>query len=972
MINSDFIDNYLGSVSRLGEVVGASLCIATADAEVLCQQPPGMPVTELADIAAARSAATALAVDESPPSPADGPADGPPCVIRPGADASTLLILIPTASTKHLPSRKARERRSYAGNDLLSGDAWLLLGLRFDNAKAVPVFDLRRALQPQDANDWLLNFIVFAGLAVVASWEMSRTLHHTISNLPGRVEFEQSLARLAKKFKQRQEPVSLLFINPDHFEQINHRFGRHEGDGAIRETASLLRSVLRESDLLFHYSGAIFAIALPATDETGARAIAEKIRLKFASSYFVNGALRMTISIGGSCNDAGDKELLDAGEIVRRADNALNISKLGGGASIEFWHAGGRVPVAGKNATGNALFTADAIKDYRNMGLLWDLMSAVTAEPEVAAIGRAVTSRIAQGFKADTVALFSFSLEVSAERQPEIDALALVAASQWQAETENVSALLAPPEMADIGSLIEQAIALRDAASITAGDQVCRCVVPLIVREIMIGCLYIDSRASQELDAKDLVFIRALVSQVAVSLDRADLLKKWLEKSTRERKQLRVEVRELRQAVGQSKLVYQSEEMQQVMQTVQKIAGTDATVLITGESGTGKEMLGHAVHDLSARFDKPFITVDCGAISPNLIEAELFGRVKGAFTGADSATSGYIRQAQGGTLFLDEIGELPIDVQTRLLRFVQEKTVTAVGSSLSQKIDVRIIAATNRDLLEEVRTGGFRSDLFYRLQVMTLTPPPLRSHAADVLPLVYHFLEKFCLQYQKRSLHLNSEAKAALEAYDWPGNVRELQHTVLRAVLLADSSTIGPAELNLPQAQRTPVLMVEPLWPPADSSEVTGDHSSDGLWEALGRVLRIEVNDLLGQQPPIGRWLAEEFLLAAIKHAGGVIRQAAELLGQAESTFRRQLVKAQRLRQLGAGPQHAGWEDIERIVFRLVQARMHGRGPDADNMVHRSREILLSVVADAVAGRLSYGAALMDVSTPTYKNWLSQ
>ena len=968
MINSDFIDDYLGSVSRLSEVVGANLCIATAGAEVLCQRPGGLPVAELADAGTARSAAAAMALHDSPRDRADSPA----CVIRPGADPHTLLILISTASAKHLPSRSSRERRSYAGNDLLSSDAWLLLGLRFGDTRALPVFDLRRALQPQCPVDWLLNFIVSAGLAVVASWEMSRALHHTISNLPGRVEFEQSLVRLAEKFKQRHEPLSLIFINPDHFEQINHRFGRPEGDGAIREIASLLRAVLRESDLLFHYSGAIFAIALPATDTAGARAIAEKIRARFAASYFVNGVLRMTISIGGSTNDADGQAPLDAAELVRRADSALNIAKLGGGAIIEFWHADGRVPLIATRGTGNVLFTADAIKDYRNMGMLWDLMSALTVEREVAAIGRAVTGRVAQGFKSATVALYSFDPDASAEGRAGSDRPTLVAASEWQAATENVSALLAPPDMADIGALMQQAIGLRDVASVSSADQICRCVVPLIVREMMLGCLYIDSGTSQELDKKDLVFLRALMSQIAVSLDRADLLEKWLAKTAHERKQLRVEVRELRRAVGQSKLIYQSEEMQRVMQTVQKIAGTDATVLITGESGTGKEILGHAVHDLSGRFDKPFITVDCGAISPNLIEAELFGRVKGAFTGADSATSGYIRQAHGGTLFLDEIGELPIDVQARLLRFVQEKTVTAVGASVSQQLDVRIIAATNRDLLEEVRTGGFRSDLFYRLQVMTLTPPPLRSHAADVLPLAYHFLEKFCLQYQKRGLYLSSEAKVALQGYDWPGNVRELQHTMLRAVLLADSPTIGTAELNLPQARRTPDLIADATWSAADCKDATGDQTRPDLWQSLGRVLRLEVNAMLDQQPPVGRWLTEEFLLAANTQAAGGIRQAAELLGQAESTFRRQLVKAQRLRRLGGGPKNPGWENVAKIVLQLVQVRTHGGEGDTGNLVLRSREILLAVVSAATEGRLSCGAALMDVSTPTYKNWLSQ
>jgi len=547
----------------------------------------------------------------------------------------------------------------------------------------------------------------------------------------------------------------------------------------------------------------------------------------------------------------------------------------------------------------------------------------------------------------------------------------LISASEWQPDTEVVSAIHVEPDEEPIDSLIQKMVQEEQPAFNKLSAQISQCSVPLMVRGVLIGCLYVDNGNSHEMDERDLAFLAALVGQIAVTLDRADLLGKWMEKKEVESKKLRFEVSELRHAVRENKLVYQSAEMQQVMRTVQKVASTNATVLITGESGTGKEMLGHAVHDLSARFDKPFVTVDCGAISPNLIEAELFGRVKGAYTGADSTTKGYIRQAEGGTLFLDEIGELPLGVQTRLLRFVQEKTVSSVGASTSEQVDVRIIAATNRDLLEEVRIGGFRSDLFYRLQVMTLTPPPLRNHTADILPIAYHFLEKFCLQYQKRGLYLSADAKSALESYLWPGNVRELQHTLMRAVLMTDSEMIGVDELNLQHASPSPNESTGLHWQlpkaPADSEKLSQGSLWGSLEEVLADVVEIEVENLA----PLGRWLTQEFLLAANQLAFGVIRDAAALLGQAESTYRRQLGKAQRLSQLEPGPKNEQWQQVEKIVVLLIKNRRQDQVDEiGTNIIHQGRAVLLRVVDRATGKYQSRGAALMDVSTPTYKSWL--
>ncbi|MDZ7684622.1 MAG: sigma-54 dependent transcriptional regulator [Gammaproteobacteria bacterium] len=219
-------------------------------------------------------------------------------------------------------------------------------------------------------------------------------------------------------------------------------------------------------------------------------------------------------------------------------------------------------------------------------------------------------------------------------------------------------------------------------------------------------------------------------------------------------------------------MLYQSPRMQSIMESVQLVAPTDATVLVVGESGTGKESIARAIHEASPRADQPFIIVDCGAVVGSLIESELFGHVKGAFTGAERDFSGRLKEADGGTVLLDEVGELPLDVQVKLLRFVQEQEIAPVGSKRSQKVDTRIIAATNRDLAAMAESGEFREDLYYRLNVFAITTPPLREREGDLLMLANHFLEDFSQQYGKDIRGFTREAEATLMEQQWPGNIR--------------------------------------------------------------------------------------------------------------------------------------------------------------------------------------------------------
>jgi len=248
--------------------------------------------------------------------------------------------------------------------------------------------------------------------------------------------------------------------------------------------------------------------------------------------------------------------------------------------------------------------------------------------------------------------------------------------------------------------------------------------------------------------------------------------------------------------------------MQQVIEVIKVVAKSNATVLITGESGTGKELVARAIHSQSYRKDKPFIAVSCAALPESLLESELFGHEKGAFTGAHAQRRGKFEIANRGTLFLDEIGEMSANIQVHLLRVLEEKEFTRVGGNELIKVDVRVISATNKDMKKAVASGQFREDLYYRLNVVTIELPPLRERKEDVPLLAQHFLKKFAVENQKEIAGFSPEASDFLLKYDWPGNVRQLENAIERAVILAKNSYIDAADMpqeNLQLVQSAPV-----------------------------------------------------------------------------------------------------------------------------------------------------------------------
>ncbi|MGC9977359.1 MAG: sigma-54 dependent transcriptional regulator, partial [Syntrophales bacterium] len=238
-----------------------------------------------------------------------------------------------------------------------------------------------------------------------------------------------------------------------------------------------------------------------------------------------------------------------------------------------------------------------------------------------------------------------------------------------------------------------------------------------------------------------------------------------------------------------------SDYMKELKESINRIAQTDSTVLITGESGTGKELVARTIHYLSKRADQPFVPVDCSSLVETLMESELFGHVKGAFSGATESREGRFQMADKGTLFLDEISNINLNIQAKLLRVIQEQEVPKVGKSSPERVDVRLIAATNRDIRAEIEAGKFREDLFYRLSVVPLDIKPLREHKTDILPITQHYLDIFITKYDSKVRSLSEEARKSLVSYRWPGNVRELKNVIERLCVLCDHAVVNLSDI---------------------------------------------------------------------------------------------------------------------------------------------------------------------------------
>lgn len=317
--------------------------------------------------------------------------------------------------------------------------------------------------------------------------------------------------------------------------------------------------------------------------------------------------------------------------------------------------------------------------------------------------------------------------------------------------------------------------------------------VPLRIKEHLIGSIYVDSRTQRRMFTQEsLSFLEAFANQAAIAIENAKLYENLRKENIR----LKKEIGEKFHFEG---IIGRSKKMRQVLDIVERIADSDVSVLIQGESGTGKELVARAIHYNGMRKERPFIAQYCGALTETLLESELFGHKKGSFTGAVEDKQGLFEAADGGTFFLDEIGDISPNIQTKLLRVLQEGEIKRVGETQTRRVNVRIISASNKDLAEEVKKGSFREDLYYRLNVISIHMPSLRERKEDVPLLAKHFLDKYREKISKPIEGIAPKAMDALLHYNWPGNVRELENTVERALVLTRGKTITAADLYIPK-----------------------------------------------------------------------------------------------------------------------------------------------------------------------------
>ena len=360
--------------------------------------------------------------------------------------------------------------------------------------------------------------------------------------------------------------------------------------------------------------------------------------------------------------------------------------------------------------------------------------------------------------------------------------------------------------------------------------------VPLLMRGRALGVIYLTTSAAQPFDEDHLHLLTVISGIAAVALENA-----------RQLEQLAGENEQLRAAVGlEHDLVGASARLQAVGQFIARVAPTDSTVLIRGESGTGKELAARALHRNSARAGRAFVAVNCAAITETLLESELFGHERGAFTGAIAQKKGKIELADGGTLFLDEVGELAPPLQAKLLRVLQEREFERVGGTRTLRVDVRVIAATNKDLQQAIADGSFRADLYYRLNVVSFEMPALRERRDDIPLLAAHFVRKYAQKFKRRVAGLSPTAAACLRAYHWPGNVRELENAIERAVVLGATDTILPEDLPETVLESAPAM--------------TAGAATPQYHEAIKQAKR-------------------QLILRAVEQSGGSYTDAARLLG---------------------------------------------------------------------------------------------
>ena len=943
---NEILRSYVNLLGRLGGATSVSLYLpqtTPSEREILIHAGRLDPVPELRDAEAAaefhQRFGAATIPDEGAPSLASRSGDG------------VLHRISLRSPLSRLEDDALNQERRKSGRERTGSDPGAWIGVRFETpGRGVPV----------DEQLWK-GFLGLAAAFAAHARSVARTLLDPVTGLPERSEFQTELLAAFARAGETGLPFVLLLLSPDDFGWVNERLDRRSGDRVLMEVATGLRAGLRSRDHVARYGGAIFTVILFDVGLEDGKRVAENVVRRLGESRY-HGTLRLEFSAGVAASDPA--EPLDAQELIRRADQALSAAKRGQAGSVRVWEKGSEVERADSLDRLQGIFTGDRSKDYRNMGLLLDQVAVVAASTDPAELARRFTQRLFDALHAHRVGVLervgaSFELLGGVERT-------------------NDGAQIFRVEERD-RAILDRAFEARDFVVEMGGEpgSLSLCALPLLIEDRCLGGILLEvTSVNVSFQGSDRKFLDALASQMAVALDRARLADLERRRQKEEHERLEAELKDLRRVVKGSRLAYRSPEMESVLFTARKVARTDTTVLITGESGTGKEMLAHTVHELSQRQERPFVVVDCGAISPALIESDLFGHERGAFTGAHIRKVGRLAQADGATVFLDEIGDIPLDLQGKLLRFVQEKQLTPVGGVVPRTVDVRIIAATNVDLRAKVAEGKFREDLFHRLNVVRLHVPPLRERSDDIVHLANLFLQQFSALYRRPAQRFSSRATETLQAYAWPGNVRELQNMVLTTVLFTEAPEIDAENLQGLQtdlSEGSPALAratsnkedvnKEPAResPAPRLNDVTGSSEPAlRLRRALAAEIAAAIRPGEGASVPIGKWLTEDLILAADRLSGGRSRRGSHLLGIPETTYRRQLQNAASRHAAKMDNRSMSWSAVRGLLDDFIGARTNNL-----DVCQWAEACLLAEVESAMPDDSRIAAALLGVTEPT-------
>ncbi|MCD4818809.1 MAG: sigma 54-interacting transcriptional regulator [Candidatus Cloacimonetes bacterium] len=713
------------------------------------------------------------------------------------------------------------------------------------------------------------NLNLLQAIADQASFTLINTLLYEKTNVDSltglylRPYFEDRLNSEIQFHKTHKSTFCLLMIDVDLFKNINDSYGYPKGDQVLQTLGEIFNKKFRSSDICARYGGDEFVVLLNNINIKQAEIVAEEL-LQVVNSTEFSGT-KITVSIGIS---EFNKNTKDLSQLLKYADDALYAAKAVGRNCFRTW----------KNSYSNIkqshifdILTGDPIRDYRNVEMLLQSIKTSISVLNYKDLFDKIVDTILEITNSERC-LFILKKD---KKDWEIK-LAKHNKGELLTERNNYSKTL-------IDEVIKTGIpyCLKDISDEEATQsqiylnlKSAMCV-PLQIKDKLLGVIYVDSQyALQQFSPSELSIFSAVASQLAMIIENTRLHAKAIEAEKVKERLLEEEIIDLHKKMkGEAMILGKSKTMKTVFSQIGKVARTDSSVLLYGETGTGKELTARAIHNASFRHEKPFIIADCGAISAELIEGELFGHEKGSYTGAYSQKKGLFEAADSGTILLDEIGELPMYLQPKLLRFLQEKNIRRIGGTRRIKVNVRVIAATNKNLEKMISEKKFREDLYYRLNVFPIELPPLRERKDDVLILADYFLKLY-----GRTRHIKGFTKEAielLETYQWAGNVRELQHKIEKAVIMSESEYISVEDLELS------LNSVENQFQKRSSSDFNSNNN---------HLLLTDDDIIKAKESPKSELmtiLKKRIINEILRFTGNNINEAAKLLGIDRSTLRR-------------------------------------------------------------------------------------